>query len=183
MPEDATPSSLVQLLAPIGAELLVQGLRNHLYAPPVTALSPLSPSQIDELTDGKGIAQAPKMTPGHKMINWKTITAADLQTCLRVHGSCWDNVTYKRITASSESKRIIFTKLGRPSWSTGPKIESGTSPGCVNVEYDSEGNCWPIVMTSDGIFFTVEECTVEGGAKGEGRKDLKKAIEAEKRKA
>lgn len=181
VPEDSTPSSLVQLLAPIGAELLVQGLRNRIFAPPVTPIPSLTPSQIEELTNGKGLAKAPKMTTEDKKINWKSIKGSELQTRLRVHGSLWDDVTYKNITKSRESKRIVWTKLDLIKPSTTPPLLRGTPPGYVSMGYASDGSCRPTMLTADGECFVAIEFHIEGGAKGEGGKDLKKAIEAKRK--
>lgn len=182
VPDTATPSSLTQLLAPIGAELLVQGLRNRVFVPPVTTIPALTPSQIEDLTNGKGLAKAPKMTTEDRKVDWSTIKGPELQTRLRVHGSLWDDVTYKEITNSREVKRIVWTKLDPITPPTEPDLPRNASHGYVSMDYASEGSCRPVLVTADGECFVAIGFHIEGGAKGEGGKDLKRAVGSNKKK-
>jgi len=183
VPEDATPTSLVKLLAPIGAQMLLQGLRNRVFAPPVTTIPALTRAELQELTGGTGPAVAKKMTTEDRKINWSIIKASDIQTRLRVFGSLWDDETFSRATGSTEQKRIVFTRLDPITPSTEPNIPAGTPPGFAIMGEAPDGSHRPIMLTADGECLVAIEFTLEGGAKGEGGKDLGKAIEAKKRMA
>ena len=163
--------------------MLLQGLRNRVFVPPVASIPALTAAELQELTGGKGPAVAKKMTTEDRKINWSTIKASDIQTRLRVFGSLWDDETFSRATGSTEQKRIIFTRLDPITPSTEPNIPAGTRPGLAIMGDALSGSCRPVMLTADGECLVAIEFTLEGSAKGEGGKDLRKAIEARKRMA
>ena len=183
VPEEATPSSLIQCLAPIGAQMLVESLRNRVFAPPVTSVPALTSSDLHKLTNGAGPAVAKKMTTEDRRIDWSTMKALDIRTRLRVFGSLWDDVTFSRVTGTAEQKRIVFTRLDSMTPSTEPNLPAGTPPGYVTMGEGPDNSCRPIMLTADGECLVAIEFTLEGGPKGEGGKDLRRAIEANKKKS
>ncbi|QDS76324.1 hypothetical protein FKW77_002561 [Venturia effusa] len=100
---DATTQDLISFMATKGANLLVKGLRDRVWE----STKPIvhSEASILQITDGKGIAHAPKITPEDRHISsWDNMDAATILRKDRALGDLWDSTTYKRWMEELRSK-------------------------------------------------------------------------------
>lgn len=116
----AITKEMIPFMATKGADLLVKGLRHRVFesTEPITH----SEASILEITDGKGISHAPKITPEDRHISsWEDIDAATILRKNRAIGHLWDTTTYIRWTEDQlkefpplkprtiPRKRIVFS--------------------------------------------------------------------------
>ncbi|CAK7232705.1 Methionyl-tRNA formyltransferase [Sporothrix bragantina] len=118
LPPRCTSAELHQLLAPLGANLLVEVIRRGLYLPehadidvsgPLSSISPQEP------------APAPKLTKADQQVLWQTETAVDIDRRARALGELWTQMellpTKKERKAESviggpaKKKRAILDKV------------------------------------------------------------------------
>ncbi|KAK4992383.1 Methionyl-tRNA formyltransferase [Elasticomyces elasticus] len=105
IPEAARESSaaLLEWIAPKAADLLLQGIYNNVFVPPVkdvgwySTASNSSHSNIGEEIAKRTIRHAPKLGPEDRRIDWTTWTAEDIVLRSRVLGNLWDVVQGKRV--------------------------------------------------------------------------------------
>jgi methionyl-tRNA formyltransferase len=84
VPENSTLESLHDLVTPIGAQMLVQALRDGLHVPPLTSVGwEPDAKQLESLE------HAPKLTKHDRQIRWETWSAAEFLTRQRVLGPLW----------------------------------------------------------------------------------------------
>lgn len=94
-PDEATTKEMIPFMATKGADLLIKGLQYRVFESeePITH----SEASILEITDGKGIAHAPKITPEDRHISsWEDMDAATLLRKNRAIGHLWDITTFQR---------------------------------------------------------------------------------------
>lgn len=167
VPKDTTPAGLAALLAPLGAEMLIAALRGGLYGPLPRSVPGLTPSQMAEITGEGGVAKAGKITRDTARVEWDSLTAEEVLTRVRVLGSVWDEGSYGLLTRSGETKRIVYEKLERVGEGNGLLGEENGSKMFLK-----EGRL--MICTWDGFWLECVECTVEGGRKGEGVRDMER---------
>lgn len=123
-PHDATTQDMIPFMATKGADLLVKGLKHRVFES--TESITHSEASMLEITDGKGIAHAPKITPEDRHISsWKDMDAATLLRKNRALGNLWDTTTFKRWMEEQHKefpklksqpippKRVIFGALSK----------------------------------------------------------------------
>lgn len=94
-PNEATTNEMIPFMATKGADLLIQGLKHRVFES--TEAITHSETSILEMTDGKGIAHAPKITPKDRYISsWADMDAASLLRKHRAMGHLWDKTTWQR---------------------------------------------------------------------------------------
>ena len=95
IPPNCTPAELTEILAPVGPEMLIEGLRNGLHVPPHRDVG-----WAINRTDGLRTTHAPKITTADKHLNWvfddsaaiKLVSQAAYATRReRVMGPLWAN--------------------------------------------------------------------------------------------
>ncbi|RSL99079.1 hypothetical protein CEP52_009933 [Fusarium oligoseptatum] len=99
IPSGCTVQELTSLLAPIGAQMLVQGLRDGVHVPPHQSVD----WKTEDLKNRK-LAHAPKVTKADGQINWGDWTADEFVRRVRVLGSVWTHAVNKK----GQTKRLIF---------------------------------------------------------------------------
>ncbi|KIW05136.1 uncharacterized protein PV09_03687 [Verruconis gallopava] len=178
---------LRDVLAPLGAELLLHTLRNKLFVDPIQPVT-LSEEQIRTLTGNMGIAAAPKIRPEDRQLKWdEKPSIEDILLRSQVLGRLWDVTTYSKVTSATETKRIMYE-----NW-TEHRIEgdyfelsvqndlSLLIPVDTQEGIDSARPLQFVVQReadeSKGSFdkgrkIYTSEFTVEGGPKGGGGKEL-----------
>ncbi|KAF7543248.1 hypothetical protein G7Z17_g10893 [Cylindrodendrum hubeiense] len=99
IPLGSTVQELTNQLAPIGAQMLVQGLRDGVY------LSPRQPAgwKAKEL-DGEELVHAPKVSKADGQVDWAQWTTEDFARRTRVLGSVWTRAVNKK----GDVKRLII---------------------------------------------------------------------------
>lgn len=106
-PEFCTVPELQNLVAPKGAQMLVESIENGLFVPPLNNAGWRS-------TDGtRELVHASKITPEDRHIKWAEWTSADISRRSRVIGPLWSKAFCgsKATNASSplQQKRVILT--------------------------------------------------------------------------
>jgi hypothetical protein len=198
-PMDATADELITFMAPKGANLLVQGLKYRVFESdePITH----SEASILEMTDGKGIAHAPKITPQHRQIDtWAHLDAETLLRKNQALGDLWDKTTYrtwaqecrKEFPKSKDepipSRRLIFSGgfeefTHKHAEDANQVIEDAEHIRSILASDPPPGKLiflprkrWLpkelIVVTADKKLLRVKSCTLEGGQKENGAKEL-----------
>ncbi|KAJ4313973.1 Methionyl-tRNA formyltransferase [Fusarium piperis] len=99
IPPGCTVQELTSLLAPIGAQLLVQGLRDGVHIPPHQS----EDWKAEDLGDEK-LVHAPKVTKADGRVNWGEWTADEFARRVRVLGSVWTHAVNKK----DQRKRLII---------------------------------------------------------------------------
>ncbi|KAF5018188.1 hypothetical protein F66182_9845 [Fusarium sp. NRRL 66182] len=99
IPSGCTVQELTKLLAPIGAQMLVQGLRDGVHVPP-----PSDQKWKAEELDEEKLTHAPKVTKADGHVNWTRWTADEIVRRLRVLGSVWTHA----VNNKGETKRLII---------------------------------------------------------------------------
>lgn len=124
--ESCTVPELLGLLAPKGAEMLVDGIRRRVFVPPLKEVK----SQFGE-SDAKYLTHAAKITPEDRRIKWQEWTWTEIRRRQRVLGSLW-NVTSPAFARNDEEKndttlqqprekRVIFDEIEEVTMDSVPK--------------------------------------------------------------
>lgn len=104
IPTGSTIDSVVNVLGPLGADMLTRSIEDEIFVPPIRPLRKCGPNNT--------ASYAPKLTAEDRHIDWNTWTAEEILRRDRVLGSLWDNATYSRCNHENsnirQSKRIIF---------------------------------------------------------------------------
>lgn len=98
VPSNATLQDLHDLVTPVAAEMLVQGLRDGVHVPPH------QPARDNKIDDGADLSHAPKLGKSDRQIQWNGWTADDFVRHQRVLGPLWTHAMAK----DGKSKRLIF---------------------------------------------------------------------------
>ncbi|KAK1967480.1 formyl transferase [Colletotrichum sublineola] len=101
IPENCTTQGLHDIVTPLAAETLVNGLRKGLHVPPLKDVG-WQPNE-DEL---KQLSHAPKVTNHDRQMNWPKWTADDVVLRQRVLGPVWCSAYHH------DSRKIMRLKFG-----------------------------------------------------------------------
>lgn len=175
-PESCTVSELLNLVAPFGAQLLVDGINDGLFVPPV------KPAGWVPAEGNKDLVHAAKIKPEDRHIDWSNWTMQDITRRSRVIGPLWSRALVPTdISDTSPSfyqKRVILTHVeeveppkGSRSFSLVPGLPFANAPHPVGPK---KGRAL-YVYTHDGKVLRIDQMKVEGEAVAEG---LRAAIKA-----
>lgn len=101
IPENCTTQGLHDIVTPLAAEILVDGLRRGLHVPPVKDVG-WQPSESEQ----QKLCHAPKVTNHDRQMNWADWTADDIVTRQRVLGPVWSSAYHH------DSKKVMRLKFG-----------------------------------------------------------------------
>lgn len=205
-PNDITSRKLITIMAQGGAKLLVQSLKDRVFEH--TGSITHSEAEILKITDGKGIAYAPKITTDHRQITtWEKMDAATLLRTDRALGDLWDETTFTRWTEQQREefpkfkadaipkKRVIFSggfSDYNAVWTHDEREFADTADQDIQDQQHISGilarkpppgqliflprkKHLPkelLVVTADQKLLRVNSCTIQGGAKNAGAKEL-----------
>lgn len=117
-PDSCTVPELLELLAPKSAEMLINGIRNRVFVPPLKEVK----SQFEGI-NAKDLTHSPKITPEDRRIKWREWTWAEIKRRQRVLGSLWSiaKPAFARKLSDKElndpfikrplEKRVIFDEI------------------------------------------------------------------------
>ena len=153
--ESCTVADLMKLVAPKGAQLLLDGIRKCLFVPDADSLSAVGDEQ-----DTRSLRRAPKITPEDRHIDWNTWSANEIIRRHRVIGPLWNTAT-SHSDGKVTDKRIIwvsgFSKSSAPS-------ALSLDTGLPFIEQSQDMNGLGLkVKTSDGALLRSDTAKVEGG--------------------
>ncbi|KAB8257165.1 methionyl-tRNA formyltransferase family protein [Aspergillus pseudonomiae] len=162
-PESCTVPELLNLVAPKGAEILVDGIRKGLFVPPVRDAGWRSPDEHESLI------HAAKIKPDDRHIDWTNWTWLDISRRIRVLGPLWSKALVINDAAANPSsfqyRRVIFTEMEEVEPMKGSEAYA-VVPGLPFVDgahpIDSrQGKC-VYVFTQDGKLLRINQMKVEG---------------------
>lgn len=149
----STVPELLSLVAPKGAEMLIKGLRERVYVPPIEDVGSPMIEQFNQ-----PLRLAPKITPDDRHIDWVTWTAERILRTHRVLGPLW-NITQTLHAGQVCEKRIIwaagFRKLEEP-------LNIFPDPGHPMITGLFSSSQSLIVRTCDGHALLVDQVKIEG---------------------
>lgn len=162
-PENCDVPRLLKLVSAKGAEMLVNAVRDRLFAPPVNPIVPSQPAQGTELR------HAGKITPEDRHIDWSNWTWKEIRRRNTVLGALWSNVPILPHQPAKgpleERKRVIFggmKVIDTVSDKFLPKsIEPGT-PFTLRGFPAKKKSQSIYVLTCDRKLVEIEELKVEG---------------------
>ncbi|KAJ5678686.1 hypothetical protein N7462_006930 [Penicillium macrosclerotiorum] len=175
-PESCTVPQLLDLVAPKGAQLLVDGIKNGLFVPPLRDAGWSSHESENPLI------HAAKIKPEDRHVDWANWTLMDFNRCNRVLGSLWSKALVSTNHAdgnpSFQQKRVILTDIEEVDPPKGSEIFS-VVPGLPFVNaprpVEPKKNRALYVFTRDSKVLRVNQMKVEGEPVAEG---LRAAIKA-----
>jgi len=145
--------------------MLVQGLRDRVFVPPLKEVSWWSNPQLRD--QAPKIRHAPKITPKDRCIDWSSFSANEILRRQRVLGSLWNMAT-----GLDKRKRVIMTLSYLSVLDDVPMEEPGLpflwSPSSLEGPY-------LVVKTKDRQFLRIVEMTVEGEQRAEAVRAATKA--------
>ena len=152
-----TVQELENIVAPEGAKLLLQGIRNRVFVDPPKELN-------DHSTPGeeKAIHRAPKLTPADRHIDWQSWTAERILRKHRVIGPLW-NYFSRADEKSSKQTRLIWPS-GFRECPTCPEYIKSLVPGAghpilIGLESPTQDI---YIKTCDGHMLQSDNVKVEG---------------------
>lgn len=150
-----TVPQLLAVVAPKGADMLVKGLRDRVYVPP---LQHVGSPQVEQ--GGRLLRHAPKIIPEDRHVDWDTWTADRILRTHSVLGPLW-NKTQSFLGGQLQEKRIIwaagFQKLHEPI----PNVPDSGHPVVTGLFSKSPALC---TKTCDGHTLLVDQVKIEGEA-------------------
>lgn len=161
IPENISLPDLTAQLADVGAELLVQGLREGVYIPPLKDVSLHAHREAE-------LRHAPKLTKEQARIDWEAGQKMDsealerrLKGMVNVFGSVWTEA----VDVSGREKRVIFKdiRVGRGLDGSGRKKRVMKFVGGEerDVEVD-EGTKRCLIHCGGDVWMDVGKVTVQG---------------------
>ena len=156
---------LLEIVAPRAAEMLIQGLRDRVYVPPLKEID-----QQSEITSKTLTRPAKRITSEDRHINWTTWTSEQILTRNRVLGPLWNNAA-RIASTDAPHKRII--------WTSGFRIVSiqleNLSPGVAVATLNHGGQDCIYIKTIDDLILEAELAKTEGEQTGPARLVARKA--------
>lgn len=138
-----TVEELTKILAPVGANMLVQGLRDRLFVPPIKAIAPSTESPM---------RHASKIAPGDRHVDWSNWTAEEILRRDRVIGPLWSTAVGP--PTLSKKQRVV--------WSSGFEVSPTQLDGSPGVGHVLPGDPNLYIRTIDGETLVAQSMTVEG---------------------
>lgn len=193
--EDATLPSLTAQLADVGAEMLVQGLRDGLYLPPITDVTSPKQNEVE-------LRHAPKLTKADSMIDWSAGATSNgdalerrFKGIIQTFGSAWTELVdpYR-----GNRKRVIFKDVetfrqaprGQGDgvqcrtirlWGEGPRSEAdGEGVFTVRAEVEKKTGRVFIYWGAEDVWLRIGRATVQGGTEKSADEALKHYLIKEK---
>ncbi|KAE8556508.1 hypothetical protein EYB25_001209 [Talaromyces marneffei] len=167
-PESCTVPELLGLLAPKGAEMLLNGIRNCVFVPPLKEVE----SQFRGY-DAKNLTHAAKITPEDRHIKWREWAWTDINRRQRVLSPLWSKALIPAQKPSAEDpknfqwKRIIFDEIEEVSQDTVPGSQwLSLLPGVAftpgNPTQNKIHDKALYIYTTDGKLLRLNRLKVEG---------------------
>lgn len=154
-PDSCTVPRLLEVVSPKAAQILVDGVRNGLFVPPVKDAGWRSSK------GEKSLIHATKIKPEDRHIDWKHWTLAEILRRNRVLGPLW---SFARTGERGVRKRVIFTEMEerKPVFPEGNPNGSFTRGPGIPFVLMAGGQPELYVRTCDGKFIFLRQLKVEG---------------------
>ena len=170
VPEDCDYAKLLEILQPLGAEMLVNAIQTRLYVPPYIAIH-------QWLNDDDGrhdYKHAPKVGTTHRLLRFDAMTSSHIVRMSRTFDSTWAYAAVPTLDGKPKRQRVIFqgpfgivlpSSHASEEKSNVPEVP----PGLPYSPHDAANSgAVPIdgplfVNTVDGGTISVKSMKVEGG--------------------
>ncbi|KAL4961408.1 methionyl-tRNA formyltransferase [Aspergillus stella-maris] len=174
-PNTCTVPELLGIVSPKGADILVEGIRQGLFVPPVKDAGWYSAKDED-------LIHAVKIKPEARHIDWATWTSADISRRHRVLGPLWSkSLVFDEPSGpvpTFQQKRVILTEFdevqpmkGADAFALVPGLPF--IDGEHTVKADSGKGVY--VFTKDGKLIKIHQMKVEGQANADALRAALKA--------
>jgi hypothetical protein len=165
------------MLAAEGAKLLKNVIETSAYLPPLQTTS-LSEKEIMQITNGRGVAKAPRFQKSNMLINWEQMPAADIVLRHSVFGRLWDEKIYQTLAASEQPTRIIFEELKDVSkeFKSISAVTGELEIGLPWAIASHSGDLRLLIPTAGNGMLEVLSCTIAGKKTGRGKPELLKLL-------
>ncbi|KAB8230708.1 Methionyl-tRNA formyltransferase [Aspergillus alliaceus] len=162
-PESCTVPDLLDIVAPKGAEILVDGIQKGLFVPPVEDAGWRLPEESESLI------HAAKIKPEDRHINWANWTWLDISRRTRVLGPLWSKALVANDASadlpSLQYRRVIFTEIEEVKPMKGSEAYA-IVPGLPFVDgahpVEPRQGKGVYVFTQDGKLLRINQMKVEG---------------------
>ncbi|MCJ1234713.1 Methionyl-tRNA formyltransferase [Varicellaria rhodocarpa] len=154
-PNEMTVQALLEMVAPKAAEMLIQGLKDRVYVPPLEQVIQ-SESKSEILT-----RTAKRIVSEDKHIDWTSWTSQQILTRHRVLGPLWNKAVSKPLVGAPQ-KRIIWASGFRVS----PKRLENIPPGIAVTMVDHGDDYSIYIKTIDEQVLEAELGKIEGEQTG-----------------
>lgn len=163
IPEDCTAQSLLDIVTPKAAEILVDGIRRGLF------VRPLEDVGWRKSESNEPLAYAGKIRPEDRHIDWANWTWAEISRRNRVIGPLWSNALVASGDPTGEQslqpRRVIFTEIEKVEPSPDP-CAFAVVPGLPFVDgispFEPRKGKGLYVFTQEGSLLRVHQMKVEG---------------------
>ena len=154
----STVPELSHLLAPKGASMLVDCIRNHLHTHNDDLVKQQLPNDENTPTRPSFARHAPKIRPSDRLVDWNSWPAAEIMRRQRVIGPLWNLIYTNGNTPTT--KRIIWSK-GFEEVRNGSTINHPVGEPIVRT---TTGSSYEVqIRTCDNQMLVVNDVTIEGG--------------------
>lgn len=174
-PNSCTVPELLNTVAPRGAQILVEGIRDGLFVPP------LKDAGWRASEGQEGLVHAAKITPEDRHINWANWTWAEINRRNRVLGPLWTKAlvsTESPNGSTFQHKRVIITEMEEVTPPAGCDAFS-LVPGLPFVNgvrpFEPRQEKGLSVFTQDGKLIRIHQMKVEGEQNTDGLRAALKA--------
>lgn len=151
IPANATLQHLTEDLAKVGAEMLVQGLRDGLHVPPYR-----DAGWMAEQLHGEDLIHAPKVGKGESQINWLEWKPSDFERFVNIFGTVWTHARNDK----GKFKRVLFLDAESVS---ADEVAGREEEVVFRVEAGTEGKDVPRTVRVDEERDVVYVQTAHGG--------------------
>jgi len=160
--ESCTPGRLLEVLTPMAAGMLVEGLRERVFVEPVVDVGWYGMRKGGEEVD---VAHAPKIGKEDMRVEWSAWDVDEILLRVRVLGQVWDEVQF-----GEEKKRVVYHGFS-PFQATSES--EGVGPGTLFLANDGAQQRLLVRICGEmAHVLEVDACTVSGRPKGEGKQEL-----------
>lgn len=149
-----TVPELFAAVAPKGAEMLIQAIRNNTFVSP-----PEDKAESHNDKDMVLARPAPKITPKDREIDWDSWTAAEILLRHRIIGPLWNTIDCGN-GWKHEGKRVIWSKGFKQ---IERKLLTKFTPGHMIVMTSESGDEATYVRTCDDQILQIESIKIAGG--------------------
>lgn len=168
-PDSCVVPQLLEVVAPKAAQMLVDGIRNGLFVPPVRDAGSRAPKEQEKLI------HAAKIKPEDRHIDWTNWSWAEINRRSRILGPLWSKALaanrFLDGSLSFQPKRVIFTEMEEVD-----RLESCDTfaliPGVPFVNganpADLQHGKGLYVFTRDGKLICIHQMKVEGEKTADG---------------
>lgn len=171
-PETCTAEQLLDLVTPKASDMLLNGIQNRVFVPPLKGIGWRAESNESDLRF------AGKIKTEDRHIDWNKWTWEEIKRRERVLGPLWSNALAPG-EKGFKHRRIIFTKmeLAEDFDSVEPIQVRPGLPFVTNTKHPSSGP-WRrlLVYSSDGKLVQIHTMKVEGKPEANAYKAAQKAI-------